>query len=62
MNIIEYANKLGYHLNSAQIEILNKIQEAKENNQELLICFPRFCGRTMMYDIVRRWENEHNRS
>lgn len=33
MTIIEYAEKLGYKLNSAQMMLLNKMQEAKE-----LIC------------------------
>ena len=32
MTIIEYAEKLGYKLNSAQMMLLNKIQEAKERD------------------------------
>lgn len=31
MTIIEYAEKLGYKLNSAQMMLLNKMQEAKEH-------------------------------
>lgn len=55
MTIVEYAEKLGYRLNSAQITILEKIQEAKENNRYLFICYPRQIGRMMIADIIEKY-------
>ena len=55
MTIVEYAEKLGYRLNSAQITILEKTQEAKENNRQLFIYYPRQIGRMMMADIIEKY-------
>lgn len=55
MTIIEYAEKLGYKLNSAQMMLLNKIQEAKEHNQQLFICYPCRIGKKMIADIVEKY-------
>ena len=55
MTIIEYAEKLGYKLNSVQITLLDKIQEAEENNQQLFVCYPRQIGRMTIADIFEKY-------
>lgn len=52
MTYVEYANKLGISLNSAQIEILNLIEEY--DNENLIISFPRINGRQMLYNLIER--------
>ncbi len=55
MTIVGYAEKLGYKLNSVQMTLLNKIQEAKEHNQQLFICYPCRIGKKMIADIVEKY-------
>ncbi len=55
MTIIEYAEKLGYKLNSAQMMLLNKMQEAKEHDQQLCICCPPRIGKMTIADIVEKY-------
>lgn len=52
MTYVEYAKKLGISLNSAQIEILNLIEE--QGNENLIISFPRISGRQMLYNLIER--------
>ena len=54
MTIIEYAEKLGYKLNSAQMMLLNKMQEAKEHDLQLFICCPPRIGKMKIADIVEK--------
>ena len=49
MTIIEYAEKLGYKLNSAQMMLLNKMQEAKEHD------LPPRIGKMKIADIVEKY-------
>jgi hypothetical protein len=55
MTIIEYAEKLGYKLNSAQMMLLNKMQEAKEHDLPLFICCPPRIGKMKIADIVEKY-------
>ncbi|MFR2138447.1 MAG: hypothetical protein ACLS47_00845 [Clostridium sp.] len=55
MTIIEYAEKLGYKLNSAQMMLLNKMQEAKEHDLQLFICCPPRMGKMTIADIVEKY-------
>lgn len=55
MTIIEYAEKLGYKLNSAQMMLLNKIQEAKDVIWQLFICCPSRMGKMKIADIVEKY-------
>lgn len=57
MTIIEYAEKLGYKLNSAQMMLLNKMQEAKEHDLQLFICCPPRMGKMTIADIVENTIN-----
>lgn len=52
MTYVEYANKLGLNLDSAQIEILNLIEEKED--ESLIISFPRISGRQMLYNLIER--------
>ena len=52
MTIIEYAEKLEYKLNSAQMMLLNKMQEAKEHDLQLFICCQPRMGKMKSADIV----------
>ena len=55
MTIIEYAEKLGYKLNSAQMMLLNKMQEAKEHDLQLFIFCPPRIGKMKIADIVEKY-------
>lgn len=55
MTIIEYAEKLGYKLNSAQMMLLNKMKEAKEHDLQLFICCPPRMGKMTIADIVEKY-------
>lgn len=55
MTIIEYAEKLEYKLNSAQMMLLNKMQEAKEHDLQLFICCPLRMGKMKIADIVEKY-------
>lgn len=52
MTYIEYAEKLGINLTSAQIEILNLLEEHKD--ERVIITFPRMMGRQMLYNLIER--------
>lgn len=52
MTYIEYAEKLGINLTSAQIEVLNLIEEHKD--ERLIINFPRMMGRQMLCNLIER--------
>lgn len=55
MTIIEYAEKLEYKLNSAQMMLLNKMQEAKEHDLQLFICCSPRMGKMKIADIVEKY-------
>lgn len=57
MNIIDFAKKMGYSLNSMQIILLQKVQEAEENNEYLCVNIPCRSGRTMLLDIIEKYNN-----
>ena len=48
---------MGYSLNSMQITYLEKMQEAKENNECLLMNIPCRSGRTMLLYIIEKYNN-----
>lgn len=52
MTLNEYAIKLGLNLNSAQIQVLDLIDEKKD--ESLIISFPRLSGRQLIYNLVER--------
>jgi len=52
MTYVEFAKKLGINLTSAQIEMLNLIEEHK--GERLTITFPRMAGRQMLYNLIER--------
>ena len=52
MTYIEYAEKLGINLNSAQIEVLNLIEE--HTDESLIITLPRINGKQMLYNLIER--------
>ncbi|PXV88451.1 hypothetical protein C8E03_108178 [Lachnotalea glycerini] len=61
MDIIEFAKRVcpNQELNKFQKEILLKYQKAKEENKELILCFSRCIGRTMVMKIIDEFHN-HN--
>lgn len=52
MTLNEYAIKLGLSLNACQIQLLDLIEERKD--ESLIISFPRLSGRQLMYNLVER--------
>lgn len=52
MTLVEYANKLGINLNSAQIEIMNLYEKHKD--ESLIISLPRLSGRQLMNNLIQR--------
>lgn len=52
MTLNEYAIKLGLSLNACQIQLLDLIEERKD--ETLIISFPRLNGRQLMYSLVER--------
>jgi len=60
MNIVDFAkNILGVKLNLSQEIILRKIQEAKENNETLVIGAPPRVGKTIIKNIMKEYEERN---
>lgn len=52
MTLVEYAKRLGFNLNSSQIQMLNMVDKGYE--EKAMITFPRITGRQMLISLIER--------
>lgn len=45
-------------LTNFQKNFLERFESARNNGEELIVNFPRMCGRKMILDIIRQYEKE----
>lgn len=43
-------------LSNFQKNFLERFENARKNGEELIVNFPRACGRRMLLDVIRRFE------
>ena len=60
IDIVDFAKDvLGVKLSYWQEKLLRKIQEAKENNETLVIGAPPRAGKTMIKDIMKEYKERN---
>lgn len=59
MSLLEFAERTSeIPLSNSQKHFLERFESARNNGEELIVNFPRMCGRKMLLDIIRQFEKE----
>lgn len=55
--LVKFAESIsGISLTNFQKDFLEKFESARKNGEKLFVTFPRMCGRKMILDIIREYE------